>query len=235
MPDFEAKMTSNEEELQRARATADNNPYWILQTYNNEHVEAFWDGRTVSKVLPAGTAMHLQLPALFPGLQGPAPLQLPRPVYTLEETHIYSQMYVVYNLTLRPGEDFMRRNSGLLSRTFLYYPVPRRFLEFRWQQLPNGQMIQGVVLPKIISGDFFKRGLGMINFHMNMRSCICFTSWGIWMNLQDHLQQGRGAQLPDYLNDVMCYVTLRLEMSRLEAGIFDGSVRFWDRRYADFM
>ena len=129
----------------------------------------------------------------------------------------------------------MRRNSGLLSRTLLYYPVPMRFLEFRWQQLPNGLMIQGVVLPKIISGGFFKHGLGMINFHMNMRSCICFTSWGMWMNLQDHLQQGRGAQLPDYLNDVMCYVALRLETSRLEAGIFDGSLRFWNRRYADFM
>ena len=152
---------------------------------------------------------ELQCICSFPHyFQGPAPLQLPRPVYTPEETHIYSQMYEVYNLTLRPGEDFMRRNSGLLSRTFLYYPVPMRFLEFRWQQLPNGQMIQGVVLPKSISGDFFKHGLGMINFHMHMRSCICFTSWGIWMNLQDHLQQGRGAQLPDYLNDVMCYVLL---------------------------
>ena len=33
----------------------------------------------------------------------------------------------------------------------------------------------------------------------------------------------------------MCYVALGLEVSRLEAGVFDGSLRFWNRRYADVM
>ena len=220
--------------LQRSWATADN-PFWVLQMYDTEHVEAFWDGHTVSKVLPQGTPMHLQLPALYPGLHGPAPPQLLRPAYTPEEVHVYSQTYEALNLTRRLGEDFMRSNLGLLTRTFLYYPVPMRFLEFNWQQLPSGQMIQGVILPKIISGDFFQHGVGMINFHMNMRSCVCFTSWGMWMNLQEHLQQGHGSQLPDYLNDVMCYVAIRLETSRLEAGILHDTFRFWNRRYCDFM
>lgn len=45
------------------------NPYWVLQMYDTEHVEAFWEGRAVSNVLPAGTVMHVQLTTLFPGAQ----------------------------------------------------------------------------------------------------------------------------------------------------------------------
>ena len=137
------------------------------------------------------------------------------------------------NLTRRLGEDFVRANSGLLARTYLYFPVPRRFLDFNSQQMPNGQMIQGVKLPRVISGDFFGHGMGMINSYMDLRSCVL-------------LHGDRGCVCKSYFSKdlvanfqitsiMVCYVALRLEVSRLENGVFDGSLRFWNRRYAGFM
>ena len=178
--------------------------------------------------------MAEQLPSLFPGLQGAAPPQLQRPVYTPEEVHIYNQLYEAYNLTSRPPANFYLQNQNRLVKTDVYFPIPMRFLQLLWQPLPNGQMIQGVVLPRMIKSEDFLHGVQMINFNMNMRSCICFNMWGIWMNLQEQLQQGNGGQLPDFLNDVFCYVALRLEVGRLETGLFDRTLRFWNRRYADF-
>ena len=223
----------SEEELRRANATADN-PYWTSIMWGSEHLEAFWQGRTLSQVLSPGTLMAEQLPSLFPGLQGAAPPQFQRPVYTPEEVHIYNQLYEAYNLTSRPPANFYLQNQNRLVKTDVYFPIPMRFLQLLWQPLPSGQMIQGVVLPRMIKSEYFLHGVQMINFNMNMRSCICFNMWGIWMNLQEQLQQGNGGQLPDFLNDVFCYVALRLEVGCLERGLFDWTLRFWNRRYADF-
>jgi len=54
------------------------------------------------------------------------------------------------------------------------------------------------------------------------------------MGLQEHLQQGLGAQLPDHLNDAFVYVALRLEAGRVHNGLQDGTWRMWNRRYCDF-
>ena len=54
------------------------------------------------------------------------------------------------------------------------------------------------------------------------------------MGLQEHLQQGLGAQLPAHLNDAFVYVALRLEAGRVRNGLQSQTWRMWNRRYCDF-
>ena len=109
-----------------------------------------------------------------------------------------------------------------------------RFCRMEWAPLPNGQLCQGIRLPPGLKSDFYEHGLGMINFCMNLRSCICFHTWGVWMGLQDHHQQGLGGQLPDHLNDAFVYVALRLEADRVYTGLQSQTWRVWNRRFCDF-
>eukprot|EP00434_Breviolum_minutum_P023180 symbB.v1.2.020447.t1/scaffold1720.1/size104783/1 len=180
--------------------------------------------------------MRDQLPALFPYLFGGRPTSLPRPIYTPQEHFIYTQVYEAAHFTPRlPDDHYLRHEAqGVLLKTYLWTVIPARYTSLEMAQLPNGQFAQGIRLPEALQSNFLEHGLGMINFCMNLRSCICFNLWGVWMGLQEHLQQGLGAQLPDHLNDAFVYVALRLEAGRVHNGLQDGTWRMWNRRYCDF-
>eukprot|EP00434_Breviolum_minutum_P027801 symbB.v1.2.024588.t1/scaffold2338.1/size81926/1 len=180
--------------------------------------------------------MRNQLPALFPYLFGGRPTSLPRPIYTPQEHFIYTQVYEAAHFTPRlPDDHYLRHEAqGVLLKTYLWTVIPARYTSLEMAQLPNGQFAQGIRLPEVLQSNFLEHGLGMINFCMNLRSCICFNLWGVWMGLQEHLQQGLGAQLPDHLNDAFVYVALRLEAGRVHNGLQDGTWRMWNRRYCDF-
>ena len=90
------------------------------------------------------------------------------------------------------------------------------------------------LLPRALKSDFYEHGLGMINSCMNLRSCICFHTWGVWMGLQEHHHHQRGPLLPDHLNDVFVYVALRLQADRVHTGLQRQTWRVWKRRYCDF-
>ena len=85
---------------QRNMVTCDN-PLWIACMWNQEHLLAFWLGRTLSYVPLQGTLMRDQLPALFPYLFGGRPTSLPRPIYTPQEHFIYTQVYEAAHFTPR--------------------------------------------------------------------------------------------------------------------------------------
>ena len=220
---------------QRNMVTCDN-PLWIACMWNQEHLLSFWLGRTLSYVPLPGTLMRDQLPALFPYLFGGRPTSLPRPIYTPQEHFIYTQVYEAAHFTPRLSDDHYLRHDaqGVLLKTYLWTVIPARYTSLEMAQLPNGQFAQGIRLPEVLQSNFLEHGLGMINFCMNLRSCICFNLWGVWMGLQEHLQQGLGAQLPDHLNDAFVYVALRLEAGRVHNGLQDGTWRMWNRRYCDF-
>ena len=65
----------------------------------------------------------------------------------------------------------------------------------------------------------------MINFCMNLRTCICFNTWGVWMGLQDHQQHLGKSLLPDdYLNDSCVYVALRTQSNGVYRMDFRGKL-----------
>ena len=220
---------------QRNDVTCDN-PLWIACMWGQEHLYAFWLGRTLSHAPVQGTLMRDQLLALFPFLFGGRPTSIPRPIYTPQETYLYSQVYKAANFTSRPPPDhFLQHEAcGTLLKTYLWAVIPARFCRLERAQLPNGQFCQGIRLPLVLRSDFYEHGLEMINFCMNLRSCICFNLWGVWMGLQEHLQRGLGAQLPDHLNDAFVYVALRLEAGRVHNGLQSQTWRMWKRRFCDF-
>ena len=201
----------------------------------------FWFARMKQEmVLRLGVPRHGtlrdQLLALFPFLFGGQPTSIPRPVYTPQETYVYGQTYEVANFTPRPPpEHFLQHEAcGTLLKTYLWTVIPARFCRLEWASLPNGQLCQGIRLALVLRSDFYEHGLGMINFCMNLRSCICFNLWGVWMGLQEHLQQGLGGQLPDHLNDAFVYVALRLQADRVYTGLQSQTWRMWNRRFCGF-
>ena len=149
---------------------------------------------------------------------------------------MYGQTYEVANFTPRPPpEHFLQHEAcGTLLKTYLWTVNPARFCRLEWASLPNGQLCQGIRLALVLRSDFYEHGLGMINFCMNLRSCICFNLWGVWMGLQEHLQQGLGGQLPDHLNDAFVYVALRLQADRVYTGLQSQTWRMWNRRFCGF-
>lgn len=223
------------QQQKRHDVTCDN-PLWIACMWGQEHLYALWLGRTLSHVPWHGTPMRDQLLALFPFLFGGQPTSIPRPIYTPQETYVYGQTYEVANLTPRPPpEHFIEHEAcGTLLKTYMWIAIPLRFCMMEWAPLQNGQVCQGIRLPRGLKSSYYGHGLGMINFCMRLRSCICFHTWGAWMGLQDHRQHHGGSLLPDHLNDVFVYVALRLQADRLHTGHQRQTWRVWNRRFCDF-
>ena len=115
---------------QRNAVTCDN-PLWIACMWGQEHLYAFWLGRTLSHVPLQGTLMRDQLPALFPFLFGGRPTSLPRPIYTPQEHFVYTQVYEAANFTPRPPADHFLRHEAQgtlrLLKTYLWTVIPARF------------------------------------------------------------------------------------------------------------
>ena len=198
----------------------------------NEFFYGFWEGITLSRLLPRELSMVKKIEAMFPLLTSPQQSYLPalrtwarNGFYTPEEQDILLGLVEIRVNLLQPHLDALPRvqTPDLLTRTTMYFCISMSRLPF----------MDGRFYPlRELLEDHFRHGVFMINFCMSDRCAINFNLFGVHLLLEeadfDPARLHRDFHSPMAL--VACQLTSNTVWDRVEAS----RANFWKRLYFDY-
>ena len=193
---------------------------------------AFWEGKTLHKLLDRELPMGRKIEMMFPLLLS-SPEHYPEelrwhawgPIYTPEEVYLLQNIIEIRVRLLQQHLDAIPRSlqQDFLTRSYVYFCISMAYLPVH----------QGNFYPlQFIDENHFSHSVFTVNFCMSPRSAINFALFGVNLLLEEI--EYNQALLPEPLRFSMVLVAVRLKQQTIYDRISDGTAHFWNRIFYEY-